>query len=341
MRASRLRNSLYLSLSAFFILLACLLLYHYPGSNESSFRKMVLFKHSSTYDPKNEKLENMLKRATMPDRTVILTMVDESLASPGSLLQILLKSFKSGEGTQRLVNHLVIIAMDLQAFQYCSSLHPYCIHPSIFPRHFATKTQSIMTTSADKLFTWTKKDVLFEVIRLGYNIIFTDPDVLWLRSPLINFNPINELTISCNVLSNGERGSYLYDEGIFFLKANTISFEFFNYWKLTKILYPNDPVEESLCTTIKERQDIADTYGFRIQHVNTSSFGGFCQLNKDMFREVYTIQANCCDDLKSKVHDLNIVLDDWIRFRKGASEDNALDKMALRWPQKCSRRNHT
>jgi len=183
--------------------------------------------------------------------------------------------------------------------------------------------------------------MVISLLELIVTLILQDPDVLWLRSPLINFNPINELTISCNVLSNGERGSYLYDEGIFFLKANTISFEFFNYWKLTKILYPNDPVEESLCTTIKERQDIADTYGFRIQHVNTSSFGGFCQLNKDMFREVYTIQANCCDDLKSKVHDLNIVLDDWIRFRKGASEDNALDKMALRWPQKCSRRNHT
>ncbi|KAG4927276.1 hypothetical protein JHK85_053762 [Glycine max] len=52
-----------------------------------------------------------------------------------------------------------------------------------------------------------------------------------------------------------------------------------------------------------------------------------------MLREAYTIQANCCDDLESKVHDLRIVLDDWIRFRKCASGDNALDKMDLRWPQ--------
>lgn len=121
------------------------------------------------FNSQNQELENMLRRATMPDRTVILTMVDESVASPGSLLDILLQSFKSGEGTQRLVNHLVIITMDLQAFEYCRSLHPYCIHPSVFPHPFAT----IMTTPANKLFTWTRKDVLFEVVRLGYNIIFT------------------------------------------------------------------------------------------------------------------------------------------------------------------------
>ncbi|RDX60257.1 hypothetical protein CR513_61613, partial [Mucuna pruriens] len=266
----------------------------------------------------------------MSDRTVLLTMVDESMANPGSILDILLQSFKSGEGTQRLLNHLVIITMDPQAFEYCRSLHHYCIHPSIFPYHLATKRQSNMITPAHNFFTWTRNDVLLEVIRLGYNIIFTDADVLWLRSPLINLNPVNELTISCNLLSDGQKGSYLHDGGIFFLKANAISFEFFKHWKLTKVLFPNNPAEESLCTTIKQWQDAVDSYGFRVQLVNTSYFGGFCQPNKDMLREAYTIQASCCDDLKSKVHDLRIVLDDWIRFRKRASGDNALDKMALR-----------
>lgn len=118
------------------------------------------------YYSENEELDNVLWSAKLPDRTVILTMVDESMASPGSILDILLQSFKSGEGTERLLNHLVIISMDPQAFEYCSSLHPYCIHPSIFPR-------PIMTTPDHNLFTWTRNDVLYEVIRLGYNIIFT------------------------------------------------------------------------------------------------------------------------------------------------------------------------
>ncbi|KAK7395900.1 hypothetical protein VNO78_16488 [Psophocarpus tetragonolobus] len=341
MRVLRLKNFVFLPLLAVLIVLACFLLYQCPSSLEKGIRKGVLFKHLSTYYSKNQELDDALRRAIMPDRTVLLTMVDESLASPGSILDILLQSFKSGEGTQRLLNHLVIIARDPQAFEYCRSLHPHCIHPSIFPHHFASNRGSSMTTPGHNLLPWTRNDVLFEVIRLGYNIIFTDADVLWLRSPFRNLNPVTELTISCNVLSDGQRGSYLLDDGIFFLKANGIALEFFRYWKLTKFLYPNDPFEESLCTMIKERHEIAKLYGFRVQHVNTSYFGGFCELNKDILKEAYTIQANCCDDLKSKVHDLKIVLDDWIRFRKRASRDNALDEMALRWPQKCSKKDNT
>ncbi|KAH1118993.1 hypothetical protein AAZX31_17G172900 [Glycine max] len=309
MRALRLRNYVYLPLLAFLIVLVCFLLYHYPRSLERGVTKGVLLRHKSTYYSKNQELDDVLRRAIMPDRSVILTMVNKSMASPGSILDILLQSFKSGDGTQRLLNHMVIITMDPHAFEYCRSLHPYCIHPSIFPHHFVTKRGSIITTPDQNLFTWTRNDVLFEVIQLGYSIIFTEADVLWLRSPLIKLNPSNELTISCNVLSDGQSGSYLH--------------------------------EESLCNTIKARQDAADLYGFRAQLVNTSYFGGFCQPSKNMLREAYTIQANCCDDLESKVHDLRIVLGDWIRFRNHASGVNALDKMDLRWPLKCSTRNYT
>ncbi|XP_027351180.1 uncharacterized protein At4g15970-like [Abrus precatorius] len=259
----------------------------------------------------------------MPDRTVLLTMVDESWASPGSMLEILLQSFKSGEGTQRLLNHLLVITMDPQAFEYCRSLHPNCIHPSTF------------RSSYHNAFTFTRNDVLLDVLQLGYNIIFTDADVLWLRSPFSNFNPAYELTISCNFSSDG--GYLLHDGGVVFLKANAISFEFFKYWKLTKVLYPNSPAVESMCTTIMQRQDLVDMYRLRLQNVNAAYFGGFCQLNKDMLREANTIHANCCDDLTSKVHDLRIVLDDWIRFRKGVLRKSASDQMALRWPQMCSR----
>lgn len=160
---------------------------------------------------------------------------------------------------------------------------------------------------------------------------------MWLRSPLSNFNPAYELSISCTLSSEGQREGYPRGGGIFFLKANAIAIEFFKYWKFIKVLYPNSDVEESLCRTIIESQDVTNVLGFRVQPVNTTYFGGFCQLNQDMLRDAYTIHANCCDDLTSKVHDLRIVLDDWIRFRKRVSGDNASDEMALRWPQKCPR----
>ncbi|WJX81195.1 hypothetical protein P8452_64112 [Trifolium repens] len=271
----------------------------------------------------------------MPDRTVILTMVDESHAKPGSMLEVLLQSFKTGQGTQRLLNHLVIITMDPQAFEYCRFLHPHCIHPSTFEHYFATKRQSLQIPDHN-VFSWRRNNVLIEVIELGYNIIFTDTDVLWLKSPLQNFHPIHELSISCNFSSNEERAYSIQEGGIFFMKANAIALEFLKHWKLSKILYPTTNVEESLCATILHNEDLVEMYGFRVHRVDTDHFGGFCQLNNDILEKAYTIHANCCDDLTSKVHDLRIVLDDWFRFREHVKNNNATEKMALRWPQKCT-----
>lgn len=168
--------------------------------------------------------------------------------------------------------------------------------------------------------------------------VLQDADVLWLRSPFSNFSPSYELTISCNFPSDGQLGGYVQDGGIFYLRSNAIAIEFFKYWKVIKVLYPNSNVEESLCTTIMQSKDIGDSYAFGVKYVDTTYFGGFCHLSKDMLREACTIHANCCEDLTSKVHDLRNVLDDWIHFRENLSGDNnTLDKMALRWPQKCTR----
>ena len=54
----------------------------------------------------------------MSDRTVILTVVNEAWARPDSILDLFLESFRTGDGTKRLLNHLLIIAEDSQAFQY-------------------------------------------------------------------------------------------------------------------------------------------------------------------------------------------------------------------------------
>jgi len=119
----------------------------------------------------------------MPDRTIVLTMVDESHARPGSVLEVLLQSFKSGLNTQRFLNHLVIITMDPQAFEYCKLLHPHCIHPSTFEPYFSTKRQSI-TNPDHSVFSWRRNNVLIDVIEMGYHIIFT----VWI---LISLNRIN------------------------------------------------------------------------------------------------------------------------------------------------------
>jgi hypothetical protein len=77
-------------------------------------------------------------------------------------------------------------------------------------------------------------------------VFLQDTDVLWLKSPLQNFHPIHELSISCNFSSNGERAYSIQEGGIFFMKANAIALEFLKHWKLSKMLYLTTNVEESL-----------------------------------------------------------------------------------------------
>jgi len=107
----------------------------------------------------------------MADRTVILTILDETWASPGSVLDLFLESFRIGQGTKRFLNHLVVVALDNQAFQYCNSLHPHCFQLAPFESKIAAEKG---LTSPDLLLLNKMRNVIMlQVIELGYNLVFT------------------------------------------------------------------------------------------------------------------------------------------------------------------------
>ncbi|KAG6501790.1 hypothetical protein ZIOFF_041674 [Zingiber officinale] len=62
------------------------------------------------------KLEKVLKEAAMENKTVILTTLNAAWASPGSIIDLCFQSFRTGDGTRRLLDHLVIIALDKKAY---------------------------------------------------------------------------------------------------------------------------------------------------------------------------------------------------------------------------------
>ncbi|KAI3983545.1 hypothetical protein MKX01_038965 [Papaver californicum] len=59
-----------------------------------------------------KELVKMLRDASMPDRTVIITTLNDAWAGPGSMIDLFPESFRIGKDTKKLVNHLVIVAMD-------------------------------------------------------------------------------------------------------------------------------------------------------------------------------------------------------------------------------------
>ena len=107
----------------------------------------------------------------MGDRTVIITVLNEAWASPGSIFDLFIESFSIGEETERLLKHLVVVAVDPKAFERCRLMHDHC---------FLVTTQGT-DLSAEKVFMsydylkmmWWRLEFLKSVLELGYSFIFT------------------------------------------------------------------------------------------------------------------------------------------------------------------------
>lgn len=94
-------------------------------------------------------------------------MVDREWAKPDFLLDLFLESFRNGERTKHLLKHLIVVALDEQALQYCLRAHPHCyLH-----RDFRSKFESL---NPDGLVAgWRKRALVKEILVLGYNMVFT------------------------------------------------------------------------------------------------------------------------------------------------------------------------
>lgn len=113
----------------------------------------------------------MLKNAAMNDETVILTTLNEAWAAPNSIIELFLESFRTGEGTRKLLNHLVIVALDEKAFSRCLVLHAHCYALVTEGVDFSQEAY-FMTPDYLKMM-WRRIDFLRSVLEMGYNFVFT------------------------------------------------------------------------------------------------------------------------------------------------------------------------
>jgi hypothetical protein len=112
----------------------------------------------------------LLKKASMPNKTVILTPLNHAWVTAG-MIDIYFESFREGENIQELVNHIVIVAIDKLAYDSCTQIHPHC---------FMLRTNGV-DFSGEKVYmsedylkmTWRKIKFLQNVLEMGYNFIFS------------------------------------------------------------------------------------------------------------------------------------------------------------------------
>jgi hypothetical protein len=107
----------------------------------------------------------------MRDNTVILTTLNAAWASPGSLIDLFIDSFRSGIRTNLLLKHLVIVAFDWKAYEECVKIHPYCFALGTDGVDFSEEKRFLTSGYLEMM--WRRLDFLRLVLEKGYNFIFS------------------------------------------------------------------------------------------------------------------------------------------------------------------------
>lgn len=107
----------------------------------------------------------------MPNKTVILTTLNEAWAAPNSVFDLFLESFRIGNETLKLLDHVVVITMDEKAYNRCIAIHPHCYSLTTNDTDFSGEA-GFLTPVYLKMM-WRRIEFLGTVIDLGYNFIFT------------------------------------------------------------------------------------------------------------------------------------------------------------------------
>ncbi|KAK4478475.1 hypothetical protein RD792_013951, partial [Penstemon davidsonii] len=261
-------------------------------------------------DSEEYSLAKVLKDAATQDNSVILTTLNEAWATPNSVVDLFLESFRIGERTRHLLNHLVIVSLDQKAFARCVVLHPHCF--ALVTEGVDFSREAYFMTPDYLMMMWRRIDFLRSVLELGYNFVFTDADVMWFRDPFPHFHPEADFQIACdNFSGKSDDIGNIPNGGFKFVRSNTRSIEFYKFWYSSRETYPGLH-DQDVLNKIKNDSFINET-GLVIRFLDTALFGGFCQPSKDL-NLVCTMHANCCFGLSNKLHDLRILLEDWKLF---------------------------
>ncbi|KAL6661516.1 hypothetical protein ACP70R_000900 [Stipagrostis hirtigluma subsp. patula] len=264
----------------------------------------------------DDKLLELLGRAAMEDKTIIMTFTNEAFAAPGSLMDLFLESFRAGVKTEPLLRHLVIVAVDAKAFERCRLAHPLCYLLPVAAgggggADFAAEQPFMGKDYLDMM--WLRNAFQARVLELGYSFVFTDVDIVWFRNPLLRVPVAADIAMSCDVfygedpydLEKKANGGFLYARS----RARTVAF--FRSWREAAAARPGKN-EQSVFDEVK--RELAARHGVTVQFVDTAYLSGFCQPARD-FRKVCTFHGNCVPGLQRKLDHLRQVLEDWKMFR--------------------------
>ncbi|XP_062208712.1 uncharacterized protein At4g15970-like [Phragmites australis] len=276
-------------------------------------------------------LAELLPKVAMEDRTVIVTSVNEVWTEPNSLFDIFRDSFKNGEDIEHLLNHVLVVAVGAKGFDRCKAVHPHCYLFEV--KSMDMNMAKYFGTNEYVELVWLKLSFQQRVLELGYNVLFTDADILWFRNPFRHISVYADM--SC-ALDNSKATSVLlnntFNTGLYYMKSTNRSIKMVKYWRAARARFPGDH-DQVVFNNIK--YELIGELGARIQPLETEYISGFCDFYEDGLDKVCTIHANCCMGLEKKVHDLKNIAADWKNYTSLTPEERKKGAVKLTAPSEC------
>ncbi|XP_047180590.1 uncharacterized protein At4g15970-like isoform X1 [Vigna umbellata] len=279
----------------------------------------------------DQRLESVLRRASMKDKTVILTTLNDAWAAPGSIFDLFLESFRIGNQTEYLLNHLVVITYEQKTQDRCLAVHKYC-HNLMSKGDNFTGEQRYMTPNYLHMM-WKRLEFLSSILDMGYSFVFTDCDIMWLRDPFKQFFKDADFQVACDGFNGNSSDIHNpTNAGFKYAKSNYRTIWFYKFWINSRSSNPKLN-EQDVLDRIKGHPSISDMK-LKMKFLSTTYFSGFCQVSKD-FNKVTTMHANCCIGLEPKISDLKLVLEDWKKYMALSESNKTESHLSWRVPKRC------
>ncbi|CAM6104379.1 unnamed protein product [Calypogeia fissa] len=276
-------------------------------------------------------LSEILEKTALPNNTVLMTALNAAWASEDSMIDLFLGSFHAGEEISHYLNHLLIIALDQVSYDRCLEIHPHCFRLETEGVDFAAEK---FFMSGDYLrMMWRRVEFLRIVLELGYNLVFSDADIMWFRDPFPHFSEEADFQIACDHFNGNPTDlTNLPNGGFVFVRSSQRTVDFYKYWHESRLVHPTQH-DQDVFNYIKKTKQFA-AYQLQIEFLETSYYGGFCEVSQD-FSKVCTMHANCCTGLERKLFDLKLTISDWAQYQAMTRQQRAEQRIFWQAPKEC------
>ncbi|KAL7253627.1 hypothetical protein ACSBR1_008044 [Camellia fascicularis] len=280
---------------------------------------------STTYNMTiyRDELEAILAETATENKTVIIAVVNKAyVEGDKSMLDLFLDSFWLGDDTRGLTDHLLIVAVDQTAYERCMFLKLHCYKLETDGVDFDAE-EMFMSDDFIKMM-WRRTLFLGDVLKRGYNFIFTDTDVMWFRNPFLRLSPNEtiDLQISTDKFNGNEWSqANKINTGFYMIRSNNKTIALFDAWYAKKDNSSGMTEQDVLVMLMHE--GLFRGLGLRVKFLNTLFFSGFCQTSRDV-RVVVTVHANCCRGISTKLIDLTAVIHDWKRSKNASANETLM-----------------